>query len=329
MSEASAVAGKAGSPDVIARPVRRSVTRAGPARPLGRREDDRGGATAPRLVLAGRRNGEDAVAWLRQRLRPAAAVFLLLVSLFPFLWLAQLAFRPSTDIFSEELLFVPTLDGFASLLQGNFVRSFWNSLLTSTLSTLFSLLIGVPAAYVLSRWQFRGRRHVALWILVTRMAPPIAFTIPFFLAYRWLGLQDTVAGLVIVYLTFNLAIVIWLMQTFFEAIPVALEEAAWIDGGGVWQSFWRITLPLSAPGLTATAVLCFIFSWNDFFYALILTRTNAITAPVAIVNFLQYEGWEWAKIAAGGTLVTLPVLIFAVLVRTWLVRGLAAGGLKD
>ncbi|MDQ7958076.1 MAG: carbohydrate ABC transporter permease [Pseudomonadota bacterium] len=267
--------------------------------------------------------------WLRRHARALAAVAVLLAVMFPFLWLVQLAFRPAADIFDERLLFTPTLDGFRSLLQGNFLRSFWNSLAVSTLSTALSLVIGVPAAYALTRWQFKGRGQVALWILVTRMAPPIAFTIPFFLAYRWLGLQDTIVGLAIVYLTFNLAIVIWLMQTFFEAVPPALEEAAYIDGCGVWQAFWRITLPLTAPGLAATAVLCFIFSWNDFFYALILTRTQAVTAPVAIVNFLQYEGWEWAKIAAAGTLVMLPVVVFTVLVRTYLVRGLTAGGVKD
>ncbi len=257
------------------------------------------------------------------------AALILLVVMFPFLWLVQLAFKPAAELFDDALLFTPTLDGFRSLLQGNFLKSFWNSLAVSTLSTGLSLLIGVPAAYALTRWRFRGRSSVALWILVTRMAPPIAFTIPFFLAFRWLGLQDTLLGLALVYLTFNLTIVIWLMQTFFEAVPPALEEAAYIDGCGVWQAFWRITLPLSAPGLAATAVLCFIFSWNDFFYALILTRTQAITAPVAIVNFLQYEGWEWTKIAAAGTLVMLPVVIFTVLVRRYLVRGLTAGGVKD
>lgn len=265
----------------------------------------------------------------RRHARAASAVLLLAVVMFPFLWLVQLAFRPAADIFADELLFTPTLESFTGLLQGNFLKSFGNSLLVSTLSTALSLAIGVPAAYALARWNFRGRSRVALWILVTRMAPPIAFTIPFFLAYRWLGLQDTVLGLALVYLTFNLAIVIWLMQTFFEAIPPALEEAAYIDGCGVWEAFRRVTLPLTAPGLAATAVLCFVFSWNDFFYALILTRTNAITAPVAIVNFLQYEGWEWGRIAAGGTLVMFPVVIFTVLVRTWLVRGLTAGGIKD
>lgn len=268
--------------------------------------------------------------WLRGRGRPTAAVVLLLVVMAPFLWLVQLALRPSADIFDDALLFTPTLESFRALLQGgSFLKSFGNSLVVSTVSTGLSLLIGVPAAYVLTRWQFKGRDRVALWILVTRMAPPIAFTIPFFLAYRFLGLQDTLTGLAIVYLTFNLAIVIWLMQSFFEAVPPALEEAAYIDGCGVWEAFRRVTLPLTAPGLAATAVLCFIFSWNDFFYALILTRTNAVTAPVAIVNFLQYEGWEWGKIAAGGTLVMFPVVIFTVLVRTWLVRGLTAGGIKD
>ncbi|SFM18243.1 carbohydrate ABC transporter permease [Variovorax sp. OV329] len=273
--------------------------------------------------------GRSIARFARRHARSAAAVALLLVLMFPFLWLVQLALRPENDIFSDSLWFTPTLASFAGLLQGNFLRSFGNSLLVSLLSTGLSLAIGVPAAYALARWNFKARSQVALWILVTRMAPPIAFTIPFFLAYRWLGLQDTVIGLAIVYLTFNLAIVIWLMQTFFEAVPPALEEAAYIDGCGVWEAFWRVTLPLAAPGLAATAVLCFVFSWNDFFYALILTRTEAITAPVAIVNFLQYEGWEWGRIAAAGTLVMAPVVVFTLVVRKWLVQGLTAGGLKD
>ena len=259
----------------------------------------------------------------------ATALMLLLVVMFPFLWLLQMSFRPNDDIFGYELLFSPTVEHYASLWKGHFPGSFWNSVLASSFSTGLALLIGVPAAYSLSRWRFRGRHQVALWILATRMAPPIAFTIPFFLAYRWIGLVDTVTGLVLIYLTFNLALVIWMMQTFFESVPRQLEEAAWIDGCSVWGAFSRITLPLAAPGLAATAVICFILSWNDFFFALILTRTNAMTAPVAIVNFMQYEGWEWGKIAAGGTLVMLPVIVFTLLVRNYLVRGLTAGGLKD
>jgi multiple sugar transport system permease protein len=278
------------------------------------------GRARPRLAADARRR--------RQALHVSAGL-LLLVIMSPFLWLLQMSFRSSDDIFGYQLLFTPTLENYGALWKGHFADSFANSVAASTFSTALALLIGVPAAYSLSRWRFRGHRQVGLWILATRMAPPIAFTIPFFLAYRWLGLLDSVAGLVLIYLTFNLALVIWMMQTFFDAVPKQLEEAAWIDGCTIWGAFLRITLPLAAPGLAASAVLCFVLSWNDFFFALILTRTSAMTAPVAIVNFMQYEGWEWGKIAAGGTLVMLPVIVFTLLVRNYLVRGLTAGSLKD
>ena len=258
-----------------------------------------------------------------------AAGLLLLLMLSPLLWMLQLSFRPADDVMAEELLFRPTLENYAALWTGRFPASFANSVIASGVSTGLSMLLGVPAAYTLARFPFRGRQKVALWILATRMAPPIAFTIPFFLAFRVTGLSDTVTGLVLIYLTFNLALVIWTMRSFFESVPRALEEAAWIDGCGVWSTFVRIILPLSTPGLAATGILCFILSWNDFFFALILTRTRAMTSPVAIVNFMQYEGWEWGKIAAGGTLVMLPVVVFTVLVRSYLVRGLMAGAVKE
>jgi multiple sugar transport system permease protein len=270
--------------------------------------------------------------WLdrnRKHVGDVATVLLLFLVLFPFLWLVQMSFRPNDDIFGYSLLYTPTTEHYGALWTGAFAKSFVNSVIVSVASTVLALLIGVPAAYSLSRARFRRGRAIALWILATRMAPPIAFTIPFFLAYRVVGLQDTHIGLIIVYLTFNLALVIWMMQTFFEGVPLALEEAAWIDGCGVWQTFLRVSLPLSAPGLAATAVLCFILSWNDFFFALVLTRTNASTAPVAIVNFIQYTGWEWGKISAAATLVMLPVVIFSMLVRNYLVRGLTAGGTKE
>jgi len=247
---------------------------------------------------------------------------------FPFLWLLQMSLRPEIEMFSTALFVWPTFDNYLALRGGQFPKNFWNSTVSSVVSTVLSLLIGVPAAYALSRARFKGERHIELWILATRMAPPIAFTIPFFLAYRYLEMMDTVQGLVVIYMTFNLSLVIWMMRIFFDSIPRALEEAAWIDGGSVWGSFLRVTLPLSAPGLAATAIFCFLFSWNDFFYALILTRTQAMTAPVAVVNFMQYQGWEWGKITAAGTIVMLPVVIFSLLVRNYLVRGLTAGGLK-
>jgi multiple sugar transport system permease protein len=257
-------------------------------------------------------------------------LLLLAVTLFPVLWFAQMSLKVEAEAFQmpPRLLFVPTLENYRALFEGKFARSFANSLVVSVSTTLLSLLLGVPAGYALSRAGFRAEKSIALWVLTTRMAPPIAFAIPFFLAYRYVGLIDTLAGLVLIYLTFNLSLVIWMMRVFFDGLPRSLEEAALIDGATPAQAWLRVTLPLAGPGLATTAIFCFIFAWNDFFYALVLTRSRAMMAPVAIVNFMNYEGWEWGKIAAGGTMIMLPVVLFALLVRRYLIRGLTSGALK-
>jgi multiple sugar transport system permease protein len=262
--------------------------------------------------------------------RHVAIVLVLLVLLSPFLWLLQMSFKNNDQIlqFPPPLIFRPTLENYTSLWHSAFSASFVNSLLSASFSTGFALLFGIPAAYALSRWAERGKHTLSFAILVTRMAPPIAFTIPFFLFYRWIGLLDTVTGLVLIYTSFNLPLVIWMMQPFFETVPQSLEEAALVDGASTRTIFLKIVLPMVAPGMAATAILCFLYAWNDFFFALILTRTNARTAPVAVVNFMNYEGWEWGKIAAGGSLVMAPVLIFSLAVRRYLVSGLTAGAVK-
>jgi multiple sugar transport system permease protein len=262
--------------------------------------------------------------------RHVAIVLVLLVLLSPFLWLLQMSFKNNDQIlqFPPPLIFRPTLENYTSLWHSAFSASFVNSLLSASFSTGFALLFGIPAAYALSRWAERGKHTLSFAILVTRMAPPIAFTIPFFLFYRWIGLLDTVTGLVLIYTSFNLPLVIWMMQPFFETVPQSLEEAALVDGASTRTIFLKIVLPMVAPGIAATAILCFLYAWNDFFFALILTRTNARTAPVAVVNFMNYEGWEWGKIAAGGSLVMAPVLIFSLAVRRYLVSGLTAGAVK-
>ncbi|MHB1414003.1 MAG: carbohydrate ABC transporter permease [Chloroflexota bacterium] len=260
----------------------------------------------------------------------AGVIFLIIVVMFPFLWLLIMSIKPDDLIMAwpPVLIFQPTLDHYTALLGGQFQLAFTNSSIIAVTTTVLSLVFGVPASYVLSRARLRGESSISLWILATRMAPPIAFTIPFFLVYKEIEWLDTLQGLIVIYLTFNLSLVIWMMRTFFDGIPRVLEEAALIDGASVWGTFYKVILPLSAPGLAATAIFAFLFSWNDFFYALILTRTQSMTAPVAVVNFMQYEGWEWGKIAAGGTLVMLPVVVFSLLVRNYLVRGLTAGAVK-
>jgi multiple sugar transport system permease protein len=264
----------------------------------------------------------------RRRLVAIGVALLLLLS--PFLWLLQMSFKSNDLIlqFPPPLIFTPTFANYTSLWQGAFAASFLNSLMSASFSTALALLLGLPAAYALSRWAGRGKHALSFVILATRMAPPIAFTIPFFLFYRWIGLLDTVTGLVLVYTSFNLPLVIWMMQPFFETVPSSLEEAALVDGASTRTIFLEIVLPMVAPGIAATAILCFLYAWNDFFFALILTRSNARTAPVAVVNFMNYEGWEWGKIAAGGSLVMAPVLIFSLAVRRYLVSGLTAGAVK-
>jgi multiple sugar transport system permease protein len=258
------------------------------------------------------------------------ATVLALLVMAPFLWLLLMSFKTNAQVFTfpPPIIFAPTLENYEALWTSGFRQSFINSLVVALAATIAPMVLGVPAAYALSRWQARIAGSISLWILASRMAPPIAFTIPYFLAYRHLELMDTRTGLVIIYMTFNLSLVIWMMRPFFDQLPRALEEAAWIDGATTGQAFWRIILPLSAPGLAATAILCFLFAWNDFFFALILTRTEAMTAPVAVVNFMNYEGWEWGRIAAGGTMVMLPVLIFSLMVRKYLVHGLTGGAVK-
>jgi multiple sugar transport system permease protein len=257
-------------------------------------------------------------------------MLLILVVLCPVLFVVQMSVRTGLDAFQMPpvLVFRPTLQNYVDLFEGKFLRALMNSTVTATATTILALVLGVPAAYAFSRARFRGQRLLSLWTLTTRMAPAIAFGIPFFLIYKELGLIDTRIGLIVIYLTFNLSLVIWMMRAFFDAVPRSLEEAAWIDGAGVATGFVRIALPLTAPGVATTAIFTFLLSWNDFFYSLILTRSEAVTAPVAIVNFMNYESWEWGKIAAAATMIMLPVVVLSVLVRKYIVRGLTAGAVK-
>jgi multiple sugar transport system permease protein len=255
---------------------------------------------------------------------------LLLLVLSPVMWLLTMSFKTEVDALAmpPKVIFVPTLGNYSGLLEARFLRPLLNSVVVATVTTILSLALGVPAAYALSRARTRATGGIAFWILATRMAPPIAFAIPFFLAYRTVGWLDTLSGLILIYLTFNLSLVIWLMRAFFDGIPNSLEEAAWIDGASLGQTLRAVVLPLTAPGIAASAILCFLAAWNDFFFALVLTRSSAMTAPVAIVNFMHYAGWDWGRITAGSIIVALPVVAFAVPVRRYLVSGLTAGALK-
>ncbi len=253
-------------------------------------------------------------------------IFLLLVVLVPILWLGFMSLRTPLAIFEmpPNISQGWTLNNYIDLTNTPFLRSMLNSLIVSLLTTLFALGFGVPAAYALSRYQFKYERGLAFWILGARLALPIGFALPLFIIFNNIGIRNTYTAVVLAYLTFTIPLVIWVLRPFLDSIPKDLEEAAIVDGASNMQVFTMVIIPLSANGLVAVGVLAFVMSWIEFFYALIFTRGSMVTATVSIVNFMQYSGWEWGKIAAGGIVVLLPIVIFSFLTQRYLISGLTS-----
>lgn len=257
---------------------------------------------------------------------------LLLLFMLPLVWLLLLSLKTQAQAFdpAHMLVFAPTFENYARLLaDGTFLHHFTNSLIVAIGTVVASLLIGVPAAYVVSRSRWRRFNQVALgYSLVVRIVPPAVFVIPYFLAFRAIGLNDTLLGLILAYANLNIPLVMWSMWSFFNDIPRDLDEAAAIDGATPWQILLRIILPVAAPGVAATAILTFIMAWNEFLLALVLTTREARTLPVAIVGFLAYEGADWGLVASGSVLIMAPIVVFTVLIRRYLVQGLVGGAVR-
>lgn len=257
-------------------------------------------------------------------------VISLIFFLFPLLWILSLSFKPMLLAFKYPPVwwFMPTVEHYAELLGSEFMHSLKNSAIVAGGSITLSVLVAVPAAYSIARRRVSVASSLFSWTLLTRMIPAMTFLIPFYVAYRALGLLDTLVGLIIIYMIFNLALIIGSMSAFFSRVPREIEESAYIDGASTNQTFTKVVLPLVMPGLIATIILCFVFSWNQFLWPLVLTRISARTAPVAIMNYLRYEETDWGPLAAGIVLLILPVVVFAAAVRKYLVKGIAAGAIK-
>ena len=231
--------------------------------------------------------------------------------------------------FPPKWIFQPTLQNYVDIFKTSpLIRFLLNSIIVASTNTVLSLGLGSLTAYGLARFKFRGSENLSFWILSIRMMPPVAVIIPIYIIMKKVRLLDTPWALIIIYLSFNLPFVVWMMKGFFEDIPRAIEESALIDGCSEFAVFRKIALPLVAPGLAATAVLIFIFSWNEFLFALILTGTRAVTLPVGIIGFMKETGINWGYMAAGGMLALVPVVIFTILVQKHLVKGLTMGALK-
>lgn len=237
-------------------------------------------------------------------------------ALLPIAWALILSFRPASHLF-EPIWQSPTmltLDNFQSLLRSNFPVALFNSLITAGCSTILAMIIGVPGGFALAKGRSQ-RRFIASWaLLLLRMAPPVGFVIPLFLIYLNAGLLDTWIGLIAAYMVLTLPFVVWSSWTSLSQIPDELIEASLLDGATLYQTLRKVVIPAAKPGLIATAVLSFLIAWNDFFFALIITRSDTVTAPVAIMNFVSYASVDWGSIALASvvlTLPTLPVIIFA------------------
>jgi multiple sugar transport system permease protein len=268
-------------------------------------------------------------------LKAGLLVLALLVALAPVYWMITISLKTELDQFAvppKWFWFTPTLQHYYDAFV---TRSFGQYLITSAIvalvSTLCALVIGTLAAYALTRFRlpYNLDRKLSLWILSTRMFPAIVTAVPLFLMMRDLRLLNTKASLIIVYTAFNLPFVVWMMRGFFAEVPRDLEEAALVDGDSRLGAFVRVVLPLASPGLAATAVFCLIVSWNEFLFALVLMQTDAsMTLPVGIAGRVTQFEIKWGVMSAAAVVAMMPIMIFALAMQRYLVRGLSLGAVK-
>jgi multiple sugar transport system permease protein len=286
------------------------------------------------------------------------------VTLVPLAWIFLTSFKSPPDSISypPKVLFEPTLEGYCNLFTtrtrqtaeyirslpapasrcdeiarshnmviagpSNYLPRFLNSLVIAFGSTALSIVLGTAAAYAFSRFKVPLKEDLLFFILSTRMMPPIAVAIPIYLMYRELGLSDTTLGMILLYTSVNVSLAVWLLKGFMDEIPREYEEAAMIDGYTRLQAFFKVVLPQATTGIVATAIFCLIFAWNEYAFAVLLTSGEAQTAPPFIPIIIGEGGQDWPAVAAGTTLFLLPILIFTVLLRKHLLRGITFGAVR-
>ena len=243
--------------------------------------------------------------------RYLGALALTVVFLFPVYWLFMISFKTPAEIFHSPPVWYPAelqFKNYAVLFKDGDAVTVWNSLFIAGCSTVIAMFFGTMCAYSLARFK-TGGENLAVWIISQRMIPPIAIVFPLFLLYVWLGWVDTYHGLILLYTAFNLPYVIWMMRGYIEDVPVDLEQSALVDGCTQWQVLFKVVFPMVRTGLFATAVFTFVFAWNDFLFALVMTRSNVTTYPVQVTHYFGGQSNFWAKIAAMSVLGTVPIVI--------------------
>lgn len=258
------------------------------------------------------------------------AFSLVAVFLFPIYWLVIMAFKTADEIFAYPPVWWPrsfNLANFSVLFRDGDWVTVRNSLALASVSTVISMVFGTLAAYAIERFK-TGGENLAVWIISQRMLPPVVIVFPIFLLYVTLGFVDTFHGLILLYVAFSLPYVIWMMRGYIQEIPLELEESAEVDGCSRWQILWRVVFPMARTGLFATTIFTFVFVWNDFLFALVLTRTEVVTYTVQVTHYFGGQSNFWAKIAAMSVLGTLPVFFAVASLQRYFVRGISMGAIK-
>ena len=249
---------------------------------------------------------------------------------FPVLWMFLTGFKTEAQASTDPptFFFAPTLEEYRAIFERDFMPYFINSITASVMSTLLVVVLATPAAYALSIMPIPKWRDSLFFFMSTRMLPPVASILPLYIIANNLGVLDNINALFIIYTVMNLPIAVWMIRSFLLEVPKEVLEAARLDGANLYLELRKVIVPMIAPGLAATALICFIFAWNEFFFAVTLTSTQAATVPVFLVGFITSEGLFWARLSAACTLAVLPVIIAGWVAQKWLVRGLSLGAVK-
>lgn len=257
------------------------------------------------------------------------------LAVFPLVWLVITSIKPVEDTTSTTLQiipwldFTPTLVAYSELFAGDFPRYLGSSVVVAVVSTLATVALGTCCAYGFSRFPLAGKKDWLFFILSTRFMPPLAVVAPVLVMYRQFDLPNSHLGLIVLYTAFNLSLAVWLMKGFIDEIPRAFEEAALVDGYTRLQAFWRIILPQARTGMAVTAVFCLIAAWNEYGFAMTLNNAAAVTVPTYFAGLQgNVRGVPWPQIAGGVLVFVLPIVIFTVLVRHHLLRGVTFGTVK-
>ncbi len=265
-------------------------------------------------------------------------IILSLFTLFPIYWMVVISARTRVELFSSPSIVQTTFyveNYLRPLFHDVFGRYLLNSLLISTGNTILVVVCAIHATYALSRYKVKGGQNIFFWMITNRMAPPAAFLIPLYLLYTRvfkvgdIRLYDTRIGMILIYCLFNLPFAIWLLKGIVDAIPIEIDEAARVDGASTLGIIWRVIVPLAAPGIAITALLCWIFAWNEYLMAATLTSVNARTITTGLAEFVTVVGTNWGEMAAIAIVCLIPALLFLGLVQKYIVSGLTFGSVRE